>query len=188
VAALNIAMAVQYAAGGALNPNPVVEGQMLVVCFLWGIVLYLYRDAIAHSPKLGAIAALATIALLVHPATDYLVPVFAAYLTAYLGLTRPKAGWLVSSGDYSYGIFLFGFPVQQAVTQLLGSSGQNWATNIALSLPVTLLLAVLSWHLVEKPALRLRTPLKRLEDRFLELTEAAGKAWRSVRRPAPARG
>jgi peptidoglycan/LPS O-acetylase OafA/YrhL len=188
VAALNIAMAVQYAAGGELNPNPVVEGQMLVVCFLWGIVLYLYRNAVAHSARLGAIAALASIALLVHPATDYLVPVFAAYLTAYLGLMRPKAAWLVSSGDYSYGVFLFGFPVQQAVAQLLGPGGQNWLTNIALSLPVTLMLAILSWHLVEKPALRLRTPLKRLEDRVLELGQAAGKAWRALRRPAPVRG
>lgn len=186
VAALNIAMAVQYAVGGELNPAPVVEGQLLVVCFLWGIVLYLYRDLVAHRATHGAIAAIASIALLVHPATDYLVPVFAAYLTAYLGLLRPKANMLVSSGDYSYGIFLFGFPVQQAVTQLLGPGGQHWHLNIAVSLPVTLLFAVLSWHAVEKPALRLRAPLKRLEDRFLDLAQVARAAWRSIRRPAPA--
>jgi hypothetical protein len=56
-------------------------------------------------------------------------------------------------GDLSYGLYLWAFPVQQLVFQTLGG---GTTTNIAISLPVTVLLATLSWHFVEKAALRLK--------------------------------
>jgi len=57
-------------------------------------------------------------------------------------------------GDYSYGTYIYAFPVQQLVA--------NWGitdplTNIAIALPVTLVCAVLSWHFVELVALNLKT-------------------------------
>jgi peptidoglycan/LPS O-acetylase OafA/YrhL len=45
--------------------------------------------------------------------------------------------------------------VQQLVTAQLGGRAEWWM-NAALSLPVVVALAALSWHLVEKPALRLK--------------------------------
>jgi len=60
-------------------------------------------------------------------------------------------------GDYSYGIYVYAWPVQQTVTGLAGPLSP--LTNILLALPVVLSLAILSWHLVEKPALaRARNP------------------------------
>ena len=54
-------------------------------------------------------------------------------------------------GDLSYGIYSYAWPVQQTMVDLAGP--MDPLTNIALSVPVTLALAWLSWHLVEKPAL-----------------------------------
>jgi peptidoglycan/LPS O-acetylase OafA/YrhL len=57
-------------------------------------------------------------------------------------------------GDYSYGIYIYAFPVQQSVSAVLDPG--PWLM-LVVTLPVTLALAVLSWHLIEKPALALKT-------------------------------
>jgi peptidoglycan/LPS O-acetylase OafA/YrhL len=171
VVGLNVVLLAGYvinAGAAGWNTLPVAPGPSLVLAFLYGVTFYLYRDAIPHSPLLGLASGALALVLLVHPATDYLVPPLAAYFTAWLGLMRPRPSLLTRSGDYSYGIFLFGFPIQQAVTQVLGPDFHAWGWNIAVSLPLTLLLAILSWHAIEKPALRLRGPLKRLEDRIVD--------------------
>ncbi len=55
-------------------------------------------------------------------------------------------------GDYSYGLYIWCWPVQQTiVTYVHGLTGPEL---FLISFPVTLLFAVLSWHLVEHPALR----------------------------------
>lgn len=56
-------------------------------------------------------------------------------------------------GDYSYGVYLYAFPIQQALAALLPGIGL-WSM-VALAGLATLLCAVASWHLVEKPALAL---------------------------------
>ena len=60
-------------------------------------------------------------------------------------------------GDYSYGIYILAFPIQQTAVALLGP--MTPALNIALAAPVTLVLAIASWHLVERPALARKTAL-----------------------------
>ena len=56
-------------------------------------------------------------------------------------------------GDASYGIYLWSFPVQQTVVHVLGTTGGGWA-NVAVSLPVSVILGLVSWHLLEKHMLR----------------------------------
>ena len=174
-AGLNAALLAQDVYAGNFNPTAVISGKELVLCFLYGIAIYLYRNEIRHSAKLGSLACVLALALLIHPATDYLVPAVAAYLTVYLGLLRPAKTALVTSGDYSYGIFLYGFPVQQAVVQLLGPANQHWYWNLALALPVTLAFAMLSWHRIEEPALALRSQLNKFEDSLLAVSQPPAK-------------
>ena len=63
-------------------------------------------------------------------------------------LQMPR-GWL-HRNDYSYGLYLYGFPVQQTLIAM-GIAAPlpvlGWA------LPITLSCAALSWHLVEHPLL-----------------------------------
>jgi peptidoglycan/LPS O-acetylase OafA/YrhL len=62
-------------------------------------------------------------------------------------------------GDFSYGLYLWGFVVQQAVVDAFG------VRRMALDLPVVLAIsmgvAVLSWHLIEQPSLRLKSRITR---------------------------
>lgn len=56
-------------------------------------------------------------------------------------------------GDYSYGLYLYAFPIQQAVAACVPGIGL-WPM-VGVATMVTLVLAVASWHLVEMPALEL---------------------------------
>lgn len=58
---------------------------------------------------------------------------------------------ITKSGDYSYGIYIYAFPVQQAVVYL--HSDMDIIQYIAICAAATFILAYLSWHLIEKPAL-----------------------------------
>ncbi|MBX5204157.1 acyltransferase [Rhizobium sp. NZLR1] len=58
-------------------------------------------------------------------------------------------------GDASYGTYLYGWPVEQMMNHALGQYSTWWAV-FALSLPTAWLLGWLSWHLLEKRALRLK--------------------------------
>jgi peptidoglycan/LPS O-acetylase OafA/YrhL len=57
-------------------------------------------------------------------------------------------------GDYSYGMYVYAFPVQQSIAALM--PGVSTWTLTAVAMTVTLMLAMLSWHLVEKPAMSMR--------------------------------
>jgi peptidoglycan/LPS O-acetylase OafA/YrhL len=91
-----------------------------------------------------------------------------AYFSVYLGLLNPARN-IVLSGDYSYGIYLYGFPVQQAVVQLLPTH-REWYWNLVIALPVVIVIAVLSWWLVEKPCLARRSLIQIGEDRWCART------------------
>lgn len=54
-------------------------------------------------------------------------------------------------GDYSYGIYIYAFPVQQALSHWL-SLRNGWVMFI-IATPITLAFAVASWHFVERRAL-----------------------------------
>lgn len=150
---------VPYLEHGRLRvfPGP-VPGGVLIMCFLAGVALFAWREKLPHSRLLFALAALASVAGLSVPLGDFLIPYPVAYATIYLGMTNPKAAALHRLGDLSYGIFLYGFPVQQLVASR-GGWTHHWWINLAIALPITIGLAWLSWTLVEKPVLGLKKHL-----------------------------
>ena len=60
--------------------------------------------------------------------------------------------------DYSYGIYIYAFPVQQMLASI--DPMMPWAPAFSLTAIVTTIFAAMSWHLIEKPALssKPRTP------------------------------
>jgi peptidoglycan/LPS O-acetylase OafA/YrhL len=59
-------------------------------------------------------------------------------------------------GDLSYGVYIYAFPVQQTVVYLGLGRGWSFEWHLVLSVLATYGLAWLSWHVVEKPALRIK--------------------------------
>lgn len=159
-----VAIVVVYVFVRGAQALTTVPGSVLVECFLVGIGGYLLRGRIVWSLALFVASSVLTLVLLSVPAGDYFAAIPITYVTIYIGLTEPRRVKLISSGDYSYGIFLYGFSIQQSVVALLGVTGTIWYVNLAIALPVTCAFAAFSWWCVEKPALLLRPLLFRLED------------------------
>ncbi len=59
-------------------------------------------------------------------------------------------------GDLSYGLYIFGFPVQQALVYYFHL---DYLSLLLLSIPITMALAWVSWHLIEKRALKFKKTL-----------------------------
>ena len=141
-------------------------GPLLVICFLVGVGLFSYRRELKMNGALGAGALLAGFACVsVVPGGDFVAPWFLGYATVYLGTMNPKRIILLVGADYSYGLFLYGYPIQQALVALI--PGQTPLVNTVMATIVAAMFAGVSWHLIEKPALRLRKPMQRAENRHL---------------------
>ncbi|MDO5090209.1 MAG: acyltransferase [Cardiobacteriaceae bacterium] len=83
----------------------------------------------------------------------FAVLIAVSWLTVFLGqMSTPVLRRAGRFGDFSYGIYLFAFPVQQTVIHLFYPA-TGFYGSMALAFVITLLCAVLSWHFVEKPAL-----------------------------------
>lgn len=154
------------------SPALTVHGPMLVLCFFYGVCAFQLRNRIRWNSWLFVLSAVVTVICLSVRGADYFAALPATYLTVFLGLTQPRRNRFVSSGDYSYGIFLYGFPIQQTVSATLGTAAHTWYVNFPISLALTLLFAMMSWHCVEKRALKLRRLLNSIEDGALYIAAA----------------
>jgi peptidoglycan/LPS O-acetylase OafA/YrhL len=63
-------------------------------------------------------------------------------------------------GDYSYGIYIYAFPMQQLAVH--SWPGITPLQDIGIAFPATLLFALLSWHLLERRALAQRNRVAEL--------------------------
>jgi len=134
----------------------------LVGFFAAGMVLYKLRYTRVFDGRV-ALLALAGLVLSV-PLRQFILlfPLFGCYLALWLALT-PRLPVIPAArfGDLSYGIYIYGWPVEQGVVWLLGGRAAWWQIFL-LALPAAAGLAFLSWHLVERPALRLKPGARRL--------------------------
>ena len=127
----------------------------LPLIFAAGAALYVWRDRARVSGLVAATFALLTVIAAATPLYKPLLFLATAYGVLWLALA-PRLSWpaLDLKTDLSYGVYLYGWPIQQALQQL--APGMTPAALLGSSLAVTLAVAALSWFLVEKPALRLK--------------------------------
>lgn len=58
-------------------------------------------------------------------------------------------------GDYSYGIYIWHWPMLQTVFAFEGALGINpsWLVSLIVAFPLVAIIAIASWHFLEKPCL-----------------------------------
>jgi peptidoglycan/LPS O-acetylase OafA/YrhL len=148
-------------------------GSSIVMAFIAGLVLFRYRDRLPWSKALFAVAFVLSIALpMFIPKGMRFAALPIAYMTVYLGLLNPPRNRIVLSGDYSYGLFLYGFPVEQAV-YAASPHLRTWYGVMLVAIPLTTAIAAASWWLIEKPILGQRDKLKVLENWYLRRFRSA---------------
>ena len=163
---------------GSIGP----PGRLLVLSFLTGISLYLLRDKVTLSPTLLYVATCAAIISLSYSRLMFLSPLPVAYLTVWLGLRTPRHIPVLMDGDYSYGLYLFAYPLQQTYSALFIRQ-RHWYINAAVTIILGLLYAALSWHLVEKRVLSHRKRIVLFVERIAGLPRryaSTRASWKSL--------
>lgn len=141
--------------------------------FALGMAAYVWRDRLPLGP-VGVALAWVFVALLLDTAWLGSAIMLALVYTCLWLAFVPKGAVLTYNrlGDFSYGVYIFAYPAQQALVALWPDHGP--AINMAASGAITLILAIASWHLVEKRALALARPAgDRLAAMFSGKAEAA---------------
>jgi peptidoglycan/LPS O-acetylase OafA/YrhL len=170
VAALAVSLWALEIAVGGLNLNPNFDDQSMLIfmpIFLTGSLVYLYRDKI---PDDGRLALLLGAVFLVSPwipfggtnsffdlainADQILAPLF-VYPVLWLGIHLRPLQRIGAHNDYSYGIYIYAFLVQQMLA-IWHVQRWGYVAYMTLSVVATLPFAVGSWWLIEKQALTLR--------------------------------
>ena len=129
----------------------------LFVMFFSGAVGFALADCVVLSrvafwSMIAVVPSLFILGELVFFAAYVLALPYVLLYIAYIpsGLVR-KYNFL---GDYSYGVYIYGWPVQQSIVSLI--PGVSVLALMLISAGVTIVLAGLSWHLIEQRVLQLK--------------------------------
>jgi peptidoglycan/LPS O-acetylase OafA/YrhL len=144
--------------GGALTAGHPARELLLRfgLMFVVGAAMQLYAP---HVPLRTTLAGIAVVLLVTSlawaPAYLLLAPPAVAYLLLSLG-RRQRLSWVGARRDLSYGLYLYAWPVQLLLL-LAGADSLGIGFFLVASLLTTLGLAWLSWTVVERPALGLKS-------------------------------
>jgi peptidoglycan/LPS O-acetylase OafA/YrhL len=117
--------------------------------FAAGVCGYRLRERGIFRGRWALVAALGLV--LSVPAKLFVVafPLFGSYLTIYFALNRrvpcaPAARF----GDLSYGLYIYGWPIEQCIVYFSGATAAWWQV-FGVALPLSVAAALVSWHVVE---------------------------------------
>ena len=117
-----------------------------------GMLMFLFSDALRWSPWLLLAAAIALLAAWGMGLGYLLAPFLTAYIAVGLGLVRFPWSAALSKVDLSYGVYLTHSLVLTIVVRVL--EVKSGLVLFAIGLPVSFMVALATWTLIEKPALR----------------------------------
>ena len=137
------------------KPNFVPKDSTLVFSFLFGSLIFLKSDIIPWRLDILLFCLVFYIFFGQDGGFSYLTSAMVVYAIVYVGMLKIPMPAFLKRGDYSYGIYLYGFPIQQALVATFLWT-REWYIVFPLSAILTLTLAVMSWHYIEKPFLKLK--------------------------------
>nr|WP_277814868.1 acyltransferase [Galbitalea soli] len=147
-----------FPAGSSSNLLPFMDAKFvkLAYAFACGSALYAYSDRLTLERRYGVLAWVAVIATLLGGGWLVIgIPAF-AYALMWTSAALPGVFRTINAkNDYSYGVYVYGFVVQQT-TVALGWNSWGLVPWLLACLAITGGCAWLSWHIVEKNAMKLR--------------------------------
>lgn len=121
--------------------------------FMLGAYCWMNRDKIIVSGHLLLLLMFACLVFYQQPGYFLVLGATTAYACLWF-VYAPGMPWFNRFGDYSYGLYLYGWVMQQLVATWFPQFGPY--KLFALSFPMALCCAIASWHLLEKPLLRFK--------------------------------
>lgn len=128
-------------------------------CFFAGACMYLYADKIPVHGLTAIIMITLYCVSIPFGITEITDSVLLTYPLLLIGFS-PYFAWTDNYGDFSYGTYLYAFPIQTLLHHAQISNYGVIAFFIA-SLSMTVLFAIASYYLVEKPCLTLKHTMKK---------------------------
>jgi peptidoglycan/LPS O-acetylase OafA/YrhL len=125
----------------------------LFILFGAGSLLRVFSDRVPLSSVLLLLFSAATVLVYRTPAFEDCFAAWLVYGTLWFAYV-PNLHWFNRAGDYSYGLYIYAFPIEQTLRQYFPDITPLELFPVATLL--TLICAMLSWHFVEHPALRLK--------------------------------
>jgi len=127
---------------------------LLGTFFFIGSALYVFRRSVRLSIPVAVVLALPCLLAPNRSWGTLFLWLFLPYATLVFAYRAPAIFCRFGKrGDLSYGIYIYAFPVQQVVSDFAFKAGAGWFPTFAVSSVATIILAALSWHFVEQPAL-----------------------------------
>lgn len=124
--------------------------------FLCGSCFYLFRDTIVFR-KSYFIFSIIILMFFAYYGKFFIhgVVTFGAYIVFFIAFqVKPKCNILVRNGDFSYGIYIYGFLIQQVAVLFFGENMSPFS-NMLITYLCVIFLSILSWKFVENPCLLL---------------------------------
>lgn len=135
--------------------------------FLAGSLIYLYKDKIICNKS----TFFTMLVILLFTARfgffKYSLLICLPYVTMYISMLKSPVN-LRKIGDFSYGAYIYAFPVQQFMVYYLGNK-LSFIPFFLLSTFCILCVSAVSWHLIEKPILNFKKKLRE-NSKFNEVT------------------
>lgn len=133
-----------------------VEFLQLFSMFFVGAVFYIFRDYIFLSSRIFLVALVVLLLSTINKDLFFVIySVLLPYLVFYIAyIPAGSIRKYNNDGDYSYGMYIYAFPVQQSIVAIIPNVS---TTNMmAIAFGITLILVIFSWHFIEKKFLKMK--------------------------------
>lgn len=144
-----------------LARHPTSDLSHLTFMFFAGAVYFINKRRVSLSPWIFVLLVVAVaVSTLNRIAFNAVYPLAIGYIVFFIAYVPDGfATGYRKVGDYSYGIYIYAFPIQQLIVAVF--PGASIITVLAGSAVATLIFAIASWHLIEKRALTLKKRILR---------------------------
>lgn len=153
-----------------------------VLLFYIGMGYWIYREYITFSIRKFCIAIAAFVGLMIIGQGTLAMLLAFPYImmTIWFGMKQcsPKLGKL---GNYSYGIYLWGFPVQQMVMDVYADFPMDPMLNVVFAIPITIVLGIITYYVSEKWFMQAVREIKEV-GLYMTLKQMVDKIWQVVRK------